>query len=144
MSVKSAVLVAVQVAAIGGLVFTGPIFPQPWILQVLVVAGFAIIVSSLFMLRPRNLNVAPEVRSGGELITNGPYRFVRHPVYSGGVLVCLTWVIGDFTWLRLGALAILLVDLAIKIPYEEKFLLEAFSDYDQYRQRTKKLVPFLF
>ncbi|HEY2327181.1 MAG TPA: isoprenylcysteine carboxylmethyltransferase family protein [Gaiellaceae bacterium] len=79
-----------------------------------------------------------------ELVTNGPYRFVRHPIYSGiliagvGTTVALNW-----SWLAAFALAgIYFIYSAI---IEERYLAELFpSDYPAYKRTTKMLVPFIF
>ena len=78
-----------------------------------------------------------------ELVTTGPYRFVRHPIYSGilfagaGTAVALSWV-----WLiAVGVAGVYFLYSAI---VEERFLTERFPDtYPLYKRSTKMLVPFI-
>lgn len=84
------------------------------------------------------------LKQNHELIQTGPYRWVRHPIYTGLLLMALgTALLGG----RLGSwLGCLLMTLGfwIKLKYEEALLLRHFPDtYPAYQQRVKALVPFL-
>jgi len=92
----------------------------------------------------RNWGMPMSMRQGHELVTSGPYAYVRHPIYSGLMLA----LIGS-------ALAITLLWLALFVLYfayflysartEEKMMLAQFPDtYPAYRHRTKMLIPFVF
>ena len=79
-----------------------------------------------------------------ELVTSGPYRFVRHPIYSGilaagiGTAVALSWF-----WLVPVALAGSYFIYAATV--EERFLAERFPEtYPPYKRSTKMLMPFVF
>lgn len=79
-----------------------------------------------------------------ELIMRGPYRFVRHPIYSGLLLMFLGWAIwGGYVRDFVGwALALLL--LWIKASAEEKLLTQHFGGgYREYKARVKALVPYV-
>ncbi len=79
-----------------------------------------------------------------ELIERGPYAYVRHPIYSGVLLMFLGIAIfrGSVTGFVL--LAILFVGLWLKAGQEEKLLTRHFGEaYPQYKKRVKALVPFV-
>ncbi len=79
-----------------------------------------------------------------ELVTSGPYRLVRHPIYSG-ILVAVvgTAVALDWRWLIAAVLAG--VYFLYSATVEERYLTEQFpDDYPVYRRSTKMLVPFIF
>jgi protein-S-isoprenylcysteine O-methyltransferase Ste14 len=90
-----------------------------------------------------NWSVTLEVRERHQLVTQGVYRLVRHPMYSalvlssiGHALVIPNWVAGPS---NLVALAIL---FALRVRAEERMMREAFGDqYAAYEARTKRLVP---
>jgi len=78
-----------------------------------------------------------------ELVTTGPYRFVRHPIYSGLLLALLGTTLAN----NLFGLIVLLVAGAYFIyaaTVEERNLAATFpTTYPAYRERTRKLIPFL-
>ena len=81
-------------------------------------------------------------KQGHELIRRGPYRFVRHPIYTGLLMMCL----GTAIEIGHSRLAGLLVAAAfwIKLKQEERLLLRHFPDeYPAYQKQVKAIVPFL-
>ena len=92
----------------------------------------------------RNWGAPTSQRAEPELITSGPYRFVRHPIYSGLLLALLGTALVDSLF-SLIVVAVLMVYFYYCGRVEERNLIAAFpNDYPEYRQRTKMLVPFLF
>jgi len=91
----------------------------------------------------RNWGTPMSQKDEPELVTSGPYRLVRHPIYSGillaglGTAVALSW-----RWLPAFALAGLYFVYAATV--EERFLAEQFpDDYPRYKRSSKMLVPFV-
>lgn len=86
------------------------------------------------------------IQSGQALIEVGPYRYIRHPSYSGALLTLLGFGIALGNWVGLTvAPACLGSAYAYRIPVEEAALASALGDaYEQYMKRTWRLVPFLF
>jgi protein-S-isoprenylcysteine O-methyltransferase Ste14 len=79
-----------------------------------------------------------------ELIVGGPYRVVRHPIYTGLLAMGIGTVIMSAEPFGLLALGVAMAVLAVKIPQEEKLMTETFPDqYPQYRRRVKAIIPFL-
>lgn len=91
-----------------------------------------------------SLTVVPEVRAGGELTMIGPYRWIRHPMYTGVLLLALGMLMPDLRWWRVMVWIILLVDLLVKLRYEERELGRAYPKYPGYIRRTRRLVPFIW
>lgn len=92
----------------------------------------------------RNWSRSVTLKEDHELITSGPYRFVRHPIYTG----ILTGVVGSAIALAQVRGLISLVTIAIlmwlKLRREERFMREQFGDtYDAYAKRVPALVPFV-
>ena len=79
-----------------------------------------------------------------ELVTSGPYRLVRHPIYSG-ILVALAGTAVALSWAWLIAAALAGVYFVYSAIVEERNLTEQLPDaYPAYRHSTKMLVPFIF
>ena len=77
-----------------------------------------------------------------ELIRSGPYRFVRHPIYSGLLIALLGTAIAIGEWRGLLALALMTAAFLRKIAVEERFLTEQFGEaYGRYREQVPALLP---
>ncbi len=77
-----------------------------------------------------------------ELIRSGPYRWVRHPIYTGILIALAGSVIALGEWRGLAGLALITVSLLRKIGVEERFLIEQFGDaYVRYRAEVPALIP---
>jgi len=74
----------------------------------------------------------------------GPYRFLRHPMYAGVIILAFSLILDLPTFERFVAGVILVVVLLLKISYEEKLLEGHFTDYKVYKQHTSRLIPFVY
>jgi len=114
--------------------------------QLMTDTGIAVwLVGALLALWPlwqlrRSFSVEPQAR---ELVTSGPYRFARHPIYAAYTLVnCGLWL--RHPTLPFGTvLAIWFALLIVRIRYEERVLERAFPQYAAYRARVGALGPRL-
>lgn len=86
------------------------------------------------------------IQGGQPLIELGPYRYVRHPSYSGALLSLFGFGLALGNWAGLiASLSCMSLAYAYRIPVEEAALTSALGDaYSQYTKRTWRLVPFLF
>jgi len=86
------------------------------------------------------------IQGGQPLIELGPYRYVRHPSYSGALLSLLGFGSALGNWAGLiASLSCMSLAYAYRIPVEEAALTSALGDvYSQYTKRTWRLVPFVF
>jgi len=84
-----------------------------------------------------------ETESGQKVISAGPYKLIRHPSYSGWLLICIGYGIAVQNWLSLiVAVSLPLTALLYRIHAEEKALISTLgSDYVEYQKRTKRLIP---
>ena len=91
-------------------------------------------------------NVSPTVRTRSEatLVTSGPYRWVRHPLYTMGMMAYLGFALLSENWFIALMAVIGFVLLVLRTPLEEAGLIEKFGDaYRQYMTRTGRFLPKL-
>jgi protein-S-isoprenylcysteine O-methyltransferase Ste14 len=133
--------------------FTGaPRFADHPFQPVLAWLGVLVLVSALllFFHTHRRLgrfwSVTLEIRQNHGLVTDGIYRFVRHPMYSAYFLWALSqalllpnWIAGPAGLVGFGTL------FAFRVRREERMMLAAFGDaYAEYAARTKRIIPGVF
>jgi protein-S-isoprenylcysteine O-methyltransferase Ste14 len=125
---------------------TGTLAVNSPILQVvgliLLAAGLGLAVWARIYLG-RNWGMPMTERAEPELVTSGPYRFVRHPIYSGLLLAVLgTALANNLYWLI--ALALVGGYFIYSATVEERLMTTTFpADYASYKAHTKMLIPFV-
>jgi protein-S-isoprenylcysteine O-methyltransferase Ste14 len=120
--------------------FSNPVLN--WIGVILCIIGIAFALWARAYLG-RNWGMPMSIKENRELVTAGPYRFVRHPIYTGMIVAILgSALVGGLPWL------VFFVAYMIYFLYsatrEEKMLAEEFPDtYPAYKKRTKMVIPFV-
>ncbi len=90
-----------------------------------------------------NFNVVPEIRENAKLIVTGPYRYVRHPMYSSLILFMLGVVLWHFNVVNVFFLSIMIGAVALKAFKEETLWSNHHKDYLEYKKTTKMIIPFI-
>jgi len=140
----SLLLVVIQFLLIAMLMLAGPLLPTHWSLQGTMVLGGVIALWAFWAMGLGNIRAFPEIPQHGWLVVHGPYRWVRHPMYTSLLVITLAWVIDQPLPFRVALWVGLMVTLWVKLRYEEQLLLTRFPSYAEYLLRTKRLIPFLF
>jgi protein-S-isoprenylcysteine O-methyltransferase Ste14 len=134
------VFVVIRVFRGGGLAVHSPVLGA--IGAALFVCGIGLAIWARIHLG-RNWGMPMTQRVEPELVTSGPYRFVRHPIYSGLLLALLGTTLAN-NLLGVAIVAILCAYFYYAATVEERNLVAAFpTAYPAYREHTKKLIPYL-
>jgi protein-S-isoprenylcysteine O-methyltransferase Ste14 len=115
---------------------------QRWIGVGIALLGFAFLQWSQNTLG-KNWSDTPRMLKEQSLVTSGPYRFIRHPIYTAfllilgsTLLISANWLIG-FAWIGMTVL-----EVVSRIGFEENLMLEYFGEqYREYMERTGRLLP---
>jgi protein-S-isoprenylcysteine O-methyltransferase Ste14 len=91
----------------------------------------------------RNWSGTVTIKEGHTLVSGGPYRWVRHPIYTGLLLAVLGTALVCGEWRGLAALALAFAGFLYKSRLEERRLQQEFPEYEAYRRVTPALIPFL-
>lgn len=89
----------------------------------------------------RTLTPSPIPKADGQLVTTGVYSLVRHPIYSGLLVLGVGLVVIGASWLHLLAWVALLSVFMTKSRFEERMLADQYPDYEAYAARVGRLVP---
>jgi protein-S-isoprenylcysteine O-methyltransferase Ste14 len=139
---RSPVAILACAVAIGGvLAFEGPAPSTPeglmLIGELVAIASCAWLLVSVAFLG-RNFGVLPAARG---LVTRGPYRVVRHPVYLGEIGACTGLALAAPSPVNAAVLGALLLAQTVRMRLEERALCDAFPEYEAYALSTPRLVP---
>ena len=114
------------------------------------VAGVVLLLAGGFLLAAgivrlgANLTAVPYPKEQATLVETGPYSIVRHPMYSGGIILALGWALLVHGWLTIGYAIILFLFFDVKSRREEQWLSTKFSGYAAYQKRVRKLIPMVY
>jgi protein-S-isoprenylcysteine O-methyltransferase len=150
-------LAYIGVAVIGWfLLFRGYRLPPPFSVRIiprtdviliattiLCVCGLGLCLWARFILG-RNWSGTVTLKENHELIVRGPYRLVRHPIYTGLLAMFVATAIQLGHVAGMIGVALVFVSFWIKSNYEEELMNKQFPDqYAAYRQRVKRIIPFI-
>ncbi len=110
---------------------------------VIAVAGVLFGVWAIVAIGLRRVSVMPELKPDAKLVISGPYRWVRHPMYTALLLFTGGLAFSPFAVWKCLVWCVLVGVLLAKSRIEERHLHRRFSEYDEYSRRTKRLIPFV-
>lgn len=137
-------LVTVQFSTLAYLFLaTNWVMMPVWALAGLAIS-FLLAVWAIGIMQFSNLKVTPSPGESAQLRMNGPYKLIRHPMYSSLLIAALFLIIPQYSLLRLITGLLLTIDLIVKLNYEEKLLQQKFNTYRAYIEKTYRLIPFIY
>jgi protein-S-isoprenylcysteine O-methyltransferase Ste14 len=143
-NIKPYLFVLFQFSSLFGMMFTGPLFASGFVLFSVQIFGVFLGIWAVYVMKIGNFNIIPEPVLDCELRVNGPYRLIRHPMYTSILLFALPELVDYFNWWRLLLFILLITSLIVKLTYEETRLIKEYSGYADYKKKTKRLVPYIF
>jgi len=130
-------------AALVGLWWIGALFsPSPFVIAVQVFS-IALMAWARITFGHRSFHAAADPTAGG-IVTAGPYRFIRHPIYAAA---CLFGWAGIASHISLAAIALgvlLAAGALLRLSCEERLIVARYPEYRDYARRTKRLIPFVY
>jgi protein-S-isoprenylcysteine O-methyltransferase Ste14 len=142
--IQAVTLVTVQLGMVAALLLSGPVLPSHPLWRCTAVLSALLGVWAVWSMGLRQLRIGPGMAADARLVTRGPYRLIRHPMYSALLLFTLSLALDHPRWPRAVMWAALLVCLLAKLRLEEQLVARRHPEYAAYRQRTKRLIPFVY
>jgi protein-S-isoprenylcysteine O-methyltransferase Ste14 len=124
----------------------------PWCLMILEIMGFVLFVMGYLLMSWALIRLGSNYQLGGsppraedKMIMEGPYKWVRHPMYTAALSISLGLACLIQSWAFFCVFCIYVVLIRLLIPMEEDGLQEAYGEqYTAYQQKAKALVPFVY
>jgi protein-S-isoprenylcysteine O-methyltransferase Ste14 len=119
----------------------------PFIVEImgLIVLNGGLIIMDIAMVQNAYASKLLDINKGQKLIDTGLYSHVRHPLYTGAVLMIFAMPIALGSWISLIPATIGVLAIIIRIKFEEAMLIKGMDGYDEYRTRVKyKIIPKIY
>ena len=91
----------------------------------------------------RSLHAAADPTAGG-VVSTGPYAFIRHPIYAAAIYLTWAAALDHASWLNAGLAVLLTLGAFIRMSVEERLVAERYPEYQAYKARVKRIVPFIY
>jgi len=136
--------ISLQITILAGLylLITGNLLSINLFLVIQVLA-IAIMPWARRSFQPGQFNIHAEPKEG-RIISSGPYRFIRHPMYASALVIIWSGVLGHFSYLNFVIGVIVAVVISIRIMIEEQYLCAHYPEYLDFARKTKMIIPFIF
>jgi protein-S-isoprenylcysteine O-methyltransferase Ste14 len=141
---KGKILVTIQFACLILLALATSWLALPWWIFIFMALSGFLAFWAMAVMRIGNFNVVPTPVDKGILITKGPYKVIRHPMYTSIFIFASALLAGQFDYKKLIISLVLVAGLVVKMIYEESLLCKHHPEYQSYMQKTKRVIPFVW
>jgi protein-S-isoprenylcysteine O-methyltransferase Ste14 len=131
------------VLAIIGLIRQRAIFAGNPIGVAAQICAVALVLWARMVFGRRSFHASAEPTEGG-LVTTGPYRRIRHPIYTALLLFLAAGVFSHVSVASVSLLAAVVVAMVARMVAEERLIVHSYPDYVEYAARTKRMIPFVY
>lgn len=135
--------ILIMIAALAGLCATGSLFSSHPIAIVLQAMAITLMIWARVTFRWRSFHATANPTAGG-LVTTGPYRYIRHPIYTAGTVFGWGGIVTHWSLLSVGLGGLLLLGALIRMACEEQMVTQMYPEYVEYARSTKRMIPFVF
>ncbi|MBK9276226.1 MAG: hypothetical protein IPM49_17025 [Flavobacteriales bacterium] len=141
---RSFTLVLLQFTLLCGLVLSAPWSALGALRFILIAASLLLVCWAILAMGGSTFSVFPEPRPGARLIVDGPYRWVRHPMYLAVLLAAAAVGSAPPIGLHSGFAALLLPVILLKVRVEERAIAATFSEREERMRGIARLIPGLW
>jgi protein-S-isoprenylcysteine O-methyltransferase Ste14 len=133
-----------MVGGLLGLLITRSVLsPSPYIIAPQVMAVALMFWARRTFGRRRSFHLAANPTAGG-LVTTGPYRFIRHPIYTAVCLFVTSGALAHISWTTVLLAGLVWCGSLVRMFCEERLVVAHYPEYRQYAVRTARMIPFVF
>jgi protein-S-isoprenylcysteine O-methyltransferase Ste14 len=139
----SGLFFAVMVAGLAGLILMESVFSRSLVVIALQGAAAALMMWARITFGRRSFHATADP-TAGDLVTNGPYRFIRHPIYTAVCVFVLAGVAAHPSVAAYALAGLVVIGAIGRILAEETLLRAKYPAYADYSNRTSRMIPFVF
>lgn len=143
MKLISVVGLLLMIAAVAVLYAAHALFSRSPVVIAVQVAAAALLLWARVTFGGRSFHASAGPTEGG-LVTSGPYRFIRHPIYTAACLFCGAGIAANPSPAALAAGGALILGTVMRMLTEERLVVTRHPEYREYARKTKRMVPYVF
>jgi protein-S-isoprenylcysteine O-methyltransferase Ste14 len=104
--------------------------------------ALALMIWARFTFGRRSFHAGANPTEGG-LVTRGPYRYLRHPIYAAVIYFVWAGVLSNISPISAGLAALVTLGMGVRMVLEERLLVAKYPEYAEYAASTKRVIPFV-
>jgi protein-S-isoprenylcysteine O-methyltransferase Ste14 len=131
-----------MVVGLAWLITRGEVIAQTVPARVIQVAAVLLMIAARVTFGRRSFHAGADPTAGG-LVTSGPYRWLRHPIYAAVLYFVWSTAIDHHSAPAMTAAVLITCGALVRMYAEETFLMTAYPDYAAYRARTARVIPLV-
>ncbi len=143
-NLKATLLTIIQYVTLSIMLYSNKWIADNPVLMFIQFFGIFIAIWAILEMTKSKLNISPVPRSGSVLIMTGPYKIIRHPMYLSLLLTITPMIINRISTLNIVIFSIFLINLIMKMLFEENLLYKYFDDYAVYSKKSWRLLPLVY
>ena len=132
-----------MIIAVVGLFRLGVLFTANLFAVALQVAAVALLIWARITFGRRSFHAAANPTAGG-LVTTGPYRYIRHPIYTAACLFCWASILVHPSWTGVAFGTLLFLGVLARMLSEEQLVTQRYPGYVEYSKSTRRMIPYVF
>jgi protein-S-isoprenylcysteine O-methyltransferase Ste14 len=138
------ILTFIQYVGFTVFIIISPTIADGYLWQFIELLGVLLAIWAVMVMQKSKLNIAPQPRRNAILVSDGPYRIIRHPMYTSIIIAITPLIISHWDVYRFLLLLFLYINLILKLLFEETLLTSYFPEYSNYSKKTWKIIPYVF
>jgi protein-S-isoprenylcysteine O-methyltransferase Ste14 len=139
---ESVLAFALMVAGLAWLILRDEVLARSSGAMVVQAAAVLLMIAARITFGRRSFHAAANPTAGG-LVTSGPYRFWRHPIYAAVLYFVWSTALDHHSASAIAAALLVTAGAAVRMYAEETLLVKTYPDYATYRARTARVIPFV-
>lgn len=138
----SALAVAAMPVGIIGLFYVGALFTSQPVLLAIQIAAAILMISARIAFGIRSFHATANPTRGG-VVSVGPYRYLRHPIYSAVIYFTAAGVAAHLSVPAVALFGLVVAGAVVRMLAEEHLLVQRYPEYRDYMRRTARVIPFV-
>ena len=143
LKIGSALGYVIAVIGLAFLIFNGYVISKNPVISIVQILSFCLMIWARITFKSRSFHLTADTTKGA-LVTSGPYRWLRHPIYAAVIYFGWVCFIAFPNTESLIATILITVGLFIRMQLEEKALNKTYPEYAEYSKKAKRLIPFVY